>query len=119
VIITGHLGDNGIDGESTMPFLKVRVAFQAKRDASGNNVGIEPVQRLRGSMAGGFDRGIFITTSSFSAAARGWVEETVAPITLVDGEELVSQMVDLGLGVKTVPIVGFQLNGSFFADIEA
>jgi len=114
VRITGRTGDDGIDGEGEVPFVRVKVAFQAKRYAPGNNVGIEPVQRLGGSMTNRFDRGIFITTSSFSQAASGWVEETHAPITLVNGSDLVTQMVDMGLGVRTIPVVEKQVDESFF-----
>ncbi len=104
VKVTPHSNDDGIDAIGKIPFVNIKVAVQAKRYASGSNVGIEPVQRLRGSMASGFDRGIFITTSTFSAAASGWVEETGVPITLVDGNHLVNEMIDLELGVRTIPV---------------
>ncbi|MFH1141825.1 MAG: restriction endonuclease [Chloroflexota bacterium] len=112
--VTGRTGDGGVDGECEQPFVKLKVAFQAKRWATGNNVGIEPIQRLIGSMSSRFDRGVFITTSSFTPAARGWVEETRSPITLVDGNELVSGMVEMGLGMKTIPVVESQIDEDFF-----
>jgi len=118
VRVTGKSGDDGIDGECEMPFIKVKVAFQAKRYTTGNSVGIDPVQRLQGSMGRNFDRGIFITTSSFTSPARGWVEETHAPIALIDGDELVGQMVELGLGIKTVPVVRQELDQGFFTSLE-
>ena len=118
VQITGKSYDGGIDGHCGIPFINVKVAFQAKRYAAGNSVGIDPVQRLQGSVSGGYDRGVFITTSSFTATAIGWVEEVQAHITLVDGEELVKQMIDLGLGVRTIPVVRHELDEGFFADLE-
>ena len=118
VAITGRSHDGGIDGHCEMPFVKVKVIFQAKRYATENSVGIEPVQRLVGSMSSGFDRGIFVTTSSFTTGAKGWVEEIKSPITLIDGDELVRHMVDLGLGIRTVPVVKHEINEEFFAGLE-
>ena len=117
VEVTGKSYDGGIDGCCAIPFINVMVAFQAKRYAAGNNIGIEPVQRLQGSMSNTYDRGVFITTSSFTSAAKGWVDEAQAQITLVDGDELVKQMVECGLGVKTIPVVRQEVDEGFFADL--
>ena len=118
VVVSGRSGDGGIDRECDIPFVNVKVAFQAKRYADANNIGIEPVQRLQGSMTGRFDRGIFITTSDYTPAARGWVDEVDAQITLINGDELMKEMVDLGLGVKAVTVVKHELDEGFFADFE-
>lgn len=117
VEVTGQTSDGGIDAIGEILFVDIKVAVQAKRYAEGNNVGIEPVQRLRGSMASGFDRGVFITTSNYSPAARGWVEETNAPIALIDGESLAKEMVELGLGVQAVPMVEHKLDEDFFSNL--
>ena len=106
--------DEGIDGECELSFIDVKVAFQAKRYKPQNSVGIELVQRLQGSLKGRYDRGVFVTTSNFTSSAKGWVEEVNTQIRLVDGEELVQQMIDLNLGVKTVPVVEHQIDESFF-----
>ena len=118
VVVTGRSHDGGIDGECELPLIDVKVAFQAKRYAAGNNIGIDPVQRLNGSLGNSYDRGVFITTSEFTSFARGWVEEEQVKIALVDGDELVSQMIDMGLGVKTIPVVKQEVDESFFADLE-
>ena len=118
VQVTGKSYDGGIDGHCGIPFINVKVAFQAKRYAEGNSVGIDPVQRLQGSMSNTYDRGVFITTSNFTSAAKGWVDEAQAQITLIDGNELVRQMVDLGLGVKTIPVVRHEVDEGFFTDLE-
>ena len=117
VVVNGRSGDGGIDGECDIPFINVKVAFQAKRYTTANNIGIDPVQRLQGSMTGKFDRGIFITTSNYTPAARGWVEEAQAQITLINGDELMKEMIDLGLGVKAVTVVKHEVDEDFFADL--
>ena len=118
VQVTGKSYDGGIDGHCSIPFINVKVAFQAKRYAEGNRVGIDPVQRLQGSMSNTYDRGVFITTSNFTSAAIGWVDEAQAQITLIDGDELVKQMMDLGLGVRTIPVVKHEVDEGFFAELE-
>lgn len=118
VVVSGRSHDGGIDGECELPLIDVKVAFQAKRYAAGNNIGIDPVQRLNGSLGSSYDRGVFITTSEFTSFARGWVEEEQVKIALIEGDELVRQMVDLELGVRTVPVIKHEVDEGFFADLE-
>ena len=73
----------------------LKVAFQAKRYQPQNSVGIGEVHRFRGS--------------------KNFVEEENAPIRLVDGKELVQEMINQNLGVKTVPVVEHQIDERFFS----
>ena len=119
VVVTRRSRDDGIDGHCENLFINVKVAFQAKRYAVGNTVGIEPVQRLKGSLGNSYDRGLFITTSEFTSSARGWMEEEqVDDIVLVEGGELMKDMVDLGLGVEVIPVIKHEVDEGFFADLE-
>ena len=118
VKVTGRTADGGIDVEGTIPILNIRVAVQAKRYALQNSVGIDPVQRLIGSViTGGYARGIFITTSNFTAGARETAEKPDSKIVLIDGEELVDMMMEKGLGIKEVPVVKQELDKEFFRSI--
>ena len=116
VEVTQYSHDGGIDGHCEIPFVGVKAAFQAKRYTS-NNVGIDPVQRLQGSITGRYDRGIFITTSDFTLGAREYVENPTVRITLVNGERLLNDLLELGLGVKAVSVVMHELDDDFFADL--
>ena len=116
VVVTGRSNDGGIDGHCGIPFVKIKIAFQAKRWK--NNVPIEPVQRLVGSISEQFDRGILVTTSGYTAAATAWVEEKNRPIVLLDGRQFVQQLIDLGLGVKQVPLVKLAIDDDFFAGLS-
>jgi len=114
VRVIGHSGDGGVDGECEFPFINLKVAFQAKRYGQNTPVRAPAVRDFKGGVVGRFDRGIFITTSSFTAGA---VEETDQPgvtIVLIDGAQLVGHMVELGLGVKTIPVVRQDLDQDFF-----
>jgi restriction system protein len=68
-------------------------------------------------MMGRADKGIILTTGSFTAdARREAVRDGVPPIELVDGEKLVAMLEQLELGLK--PRRTFEVDGSFFRDFE-
>lgn len=116
--VTGSTADGGVDGEAEIPIWGFKLAFQAKKWAEGNTVGIEPVQRLIGSVVSGrYDRGIFVTTSSFTQGAKEVAEKPDSKIILIDGDKLVDIMVRNCLGIREVPIVKEELDEGFFRSI--
>jgi len=120
VRVTGTTADGGIDGEAEIPILEVKLAFQAKKWAEGNTVGIDPVQRFIGSIVSGrYDRGIFVTTSGFTQGAKEVAERPDSRIVLVDGENLVDIMVRESLGVSRIPIVKEELDSAFFQSLTS
>lgn len=105
VIVTKRSGDGGIDGRGTMKvgtFLSFRIAFQCKRYQK--TVSSPLIREFRGSIDGtSVDKGLFITTAIFTKDARDEAyREGAIPIELIDGEELLDKMKELGLGVKQV-----------------
>ncbi len=69
-------------------------------------------------MGSSFDRGVLITTSSFTQGAKEWIGEEDPPITLIDGDQLMAEMIDLGLGIKSVTVVMHELDEEFFTNLE-
>lgn len=66
-------------------------------------------------MAGRADKGIILTTGTFTAEARREaVRDGVPPIELVDGEKLIDMFEKLELGLK--PRVAFDVDERFFED---
>ena len=116
VEITGGSADGGIDGFGTLevnPFVSFKVLFQCKRYAEGNHVSRAQVGDFRNAMIGRAEKGIIITTSSFSNAAVQEANRDGAPqIELVDGEKLVEmfQRVELGVVKRTV----FDVDPAYF-----
>ena len=108
VEITGGSADNGIDGFGTLelnPFVSFKVLFQCKRYREGNSVSRSQVGDFRNAMIGRADKGIIITTSSFTHAAVQEANRDGAPqVELVDGEKLIEmfEKVELGLSKRTV-----------------
>lgn len=98
----GRSGDGGIDGIIKEDALGLDVVYmQAKRYAADNSVGRPEVQGFAGSLDGvRATKGIFITTSSFTSAAREFAERISKRIILIDGSELARLMVRHNVGVR-------------------
>jgi restriction system protein len=120
VEVTGKSGDGGIDGSGVlrMNLISFHVLFQCKRYAGSVSAGT--VRDFRGAMQGRADKGLIITTGTFTADARREATRDGAPaIDLIDGEALTDLLKTLKLGVRVEPIVTERviIDESFFADI--
>ncbi|MFH0872053.1 MAG: restriction endonuclease [bacterium] len=103
VEITGRSGDGGIDGRGIMRLgglLSFHVIFQCKKWQGA--VGASQIRDFRGAMVGRADKGLFVTTGTFTKdAAREAIRDGAPAIDLVDGDQLVQKLKELSLGVKT------------------
>lgn len=102
VTVTGRSGDRGLDGVGVyqLSLVSFPVFFQCKRYA--DPVGPGPVRDFRGAMAGRGEKGLLITTSSFSREAK--IEATrdgAPPVELIDGDRLCDLLKEHKLGVDT------------------
>ncbi|WP_414504743.1 restriction endonuclease [Streptomyces sp. NEAU-L66] len=100
--VTGKSGDGGIDGVGVyrLSLLSFPVFFQCKRYRK--SVRAPEVRDFRGAMAGRGDKGLLITTSSFTQQARDEAtRDGTKPIDLIDGEQLCDLIKQHGLGVET------------------
>lgn len=97
----GKSGDSGIDGIIKEDKLGLDVIYlQAKRWEA--NVGRPEIQQFAGALQGQRARkGVFLTTSSFSAEARQYASTIEMRIVLIDGRELARLMIVHGVGVST------------------
>jgi restriction system protein len=95
----GRTGDEGIDGIINEDRLGLDVVYvQAKRWST--TVGRPDIQQFAGALAGKRARkGVFITTSGFSAEARAYVESVEPKIVLISGEQLAAFMFEHNVGV--------------------
>ena len=100
VEVTGRTGDGGIDGNGTLRvnLVSFQVLFQCKKWSS--SVGSSVVRDFRGAMVGRADKGLIITTSTFTKDARSEATRDGAPaIDLVDGEDLCRLLKETKIGV--------------------
>ncbi len=112
-------GDGGVDGFIHLDRLGLDVVYvQAKRWAANQPVGRPDIQQFVGALAGRqATRGVFITTSRFTADARQYVQSLNVRVILLDGEQLAKLMIDYGVGVSTWKSVAFKrLDNDFFAE---
>jgi restriction system protein len=118
VTVTGRSGDGGIDGIGTLqinPFVSFNVLFQCKRYQG--TVTPSQVRDFRGAMMGRADKGIIITTGTFTVEAKREARrDGVPPIELVDGDVLVDMFERLELGL--IPKRTYDVDEKFFDDYK-
>jgi restriction system protein len=119
VVVTGSTGDGGIDGYGTLsvnPLVSFKVLFQCKRYTKA--VSPSHVRDFRGAMAGRADKGIILTTGTFTAEARREATRDGAhPIELIDSEKLIDMLEQLELGLRAVKT--YEVDVAFFKEFEA
>jgi restriction system protein len=119
VTVTGRSGDGGIDGHGILqvnPFVSFKVLFQCKRYAGA--VTPSQVRDFRGAMMGRADKGIIMTTGTFtSEAQKESVRDGVPPIELVNGEKLLDMFESLELGL--VPRTTYDIDSHFFQEFQS
>lgn len=103
VEVTGRSGDGGIDGRGIMRLgglLSFHVIFQCKKWQGSVSAG--QVRDFRGAMVGRADKGLLITTGTFTKdAVREATRDGAPAIDLIDGEQFLDKLKELGLGVQT------------------
>jgi restriction endonuclease Mrr len=119
--VTRSSGDKGIDVSATLTMggiTDVKTIIQAKRFKKGNNVPGRIIAQLRGS-AEVDQRGMVITTSDFTRDA---VSEAKAsnkmPVSLINGEKLLSLMLKHRIGIKAESITVYSLDNEYFENEE-
>ena len=111
----GGSGDGGIDGIISLDKLGLeKVYVQAKRWQS--TISPAQIQAFYGALAGKrANKGVFITTSGFSAAAVKYAA-SVEKIVLVDGLKLAELMLDHGVGVSVRHVQIPKIDSDYFEE---
>lgn len=116
VEVTGKSGDGGIDGLGILRvnLVSFRVVFQSKRWKGA--VGSQEVRLFQSAMLGRAEKGLIITTGTFTSEARKEATRDGAPaVDLVDGDALCELLKELKLGVKEVK--NYSIEKKFFESI--
>jgi restriction system protein len=94
--------------------LSFHVIFQCKRYKG--SISPSQIRDFRGAKEGRADKGIFITTGSFTREARKEATRDGAPpIDLIDGELLCEKLKEFSLGVKTKIVEEIEIDENFFS----
>jgi restriction system protein len=118
VEVTGKSGDGGIDGIGVLRLnlLSFQVFFQCKRWKG--SVGASTIRDFRGAMVGRADKGLVITTATFTTDARREATRDGAPaIDLVDGDTLCDLLKSLRIGVSVEQVEHVVIDQKAFMDV--
>lgn len=119
VEVTGKSGDGGIDGQGMIRLsglISFPVLFQCKRYSG--SVSASVVRDFRGAMQGRADKGLILTTGSFTRGAnKEATRDGVPPIDLIDGTLLVDLLRELQLGVNRIMVEIVEIDKNWFQSI--
>lgn len=119
VEVTGKSGDGGIDGKGIYKIgglIGFNVMFQCKRWK--NQVPSSEIRDFRGALQGRADKGLFVTTSTFSRdAIKEATRDGATPIDLLDGQQLVDKLKELKLGLKIEIVENVIIDDSWYKNI--
>ena len=117
VEVTGRSNDGGIDGigiARVSGFLSFRVLFQCKRYQG--SVSPSQIRDFRGAMIGRTEKGLFITTGTFTREAVKEATRDGAPaIDLIDGEQLIRRLKEYNLGVNIKMVEVVEIDETWFS----
>lgn len=122
VEVTGRTGDGGIDGRGIAKIngiLSFHIIFQCKKYQAKSKVGSKEIRDFRGAMVGRTDKGLFITTASFTRDALVEATRDGAPvIDLMDGEKLAEKLKELNLGLKVELKESVKVDENWFKNFD-
>ncbi len=115
VEVLGKPSDGGIDGVGVIRvnLVSFKVYFQCKRHKG--SISASAIRDFRGSIDGRSDKGIFITTGTFTAQANNEAtRDGAVAIDLIDGDRLCDLLKQYELGVHTKTIEQVRIDNAFF-----
>ena len=118
VEVRGKSGDGGIDGVGVLRvnLVSFQIYFQCKRWKG--SVGAKDIRDFRGALQGRADKGLFITTGTFtSQASDEATREGAIAIDVIDGERLCDLLKENELGVATEMIEKVRIQADWFGSI--
>ncbi|MCJ8500126.1 restriction endonuclease [Desulfatitalea alkaliphila] len=96
--------------------MRLKVIFQCKKYKG--TVTASDIRDFRGAMIGRADKGLFITTGTFTRdAIKEATRDGAPPIDLVDGDQLAEKLKELGLGVKKEMVEKISVDTDWFKSI--
>ena len=121
VEVLGKSGDGGIDGVGVykVSLVSFPTYFQCKRYAG--RVPSGAVRDFRGAMAGRGEKGILITTGTFTREAKAEaVRDGAPPVDLIDGDELCEllRVYEIGVRVHMRTVEDITIDQGFFEDMQ-
>ena len=103
VSVTRYIGDGGIDAQGNLVagLFRIPVGVQVKRHR--NNVPRSDIDKFIGALSGRFSQGIFMTTANYAPGALHKALTSIPHVLTLNGDQIVSVMVEHSLGLRTSP----------------
>src|SRR3989449_4065455 len=121
VSVTRFIGDGGIDAQGNLVagLFRIPVGVQVKRHR--NNVHRSDIDKFIGALSGRFSQGMFMTTANYAPSALQKASTSIPRILTLNGDQIVSVMIEHHLGLKTSPMRSQKLDidPDYFATFEA
>jgi hypothetical protein len=121
VSVTRYIGDGGIDalGDLIAGRFRIPIGIQVKRHR--NNVQRPDIDKFIGALSGRFSEGMFMTTANYAPGALKKAATSIPRVLTLNGEQVVSIMIEHGLGVKSSSLNAQKLDidPDYFATFEA
>ncbi len=117
VVVTKRSGDGGIDGYGKLKIngvISFNIAFQCKRYQG--TVGAPEIRDFRGSLTRNIEKGLFVTTGTYSSAAKDEAANIgKQQIDLIDGEDFIDMLAEYSIGLKEVK--DYEIDEDYFSKI--
>lgn len=116
VEVRGKTGDGGLDGVGVLRvnLVSFQIYFQCKRWKG--SVGAREIRDFRGALQGRADKGLFITTGTYTAqATEEATRDGAIAIDLIDGDRLCELLKSQKLGVSTKLVEEVEVDSDWFA----
>src|SRR6266700_3976188 len=121
VSVTRYMGDGGIDaqGDLIAGMFHIPTGIQVKRYR--NNVQRPDIEKFIGALSGRFSQGMFMTTANYAPSALQKASTSIPRILTLNGDQIVSVMIEHQLGLKTSSFYSQKLDidPDYFATFEA
>lgn len=118
-VLLGKSGDGGVDGAIKEDKLGLDTIYvQAKKWAADRAVGNREIRDFIGALQlNSAHKGVFFTTSAFSAPAKDAASRAQSRVVLIDGKQLSDLMVEHGVGVSTSQTLSIKkIDSDYFED---
>ncbi len=120
VSVTRYIGDGGIDasGDLIAGQFRIPIGIQVKRYR--NNVQRPDIDRFVGALSKRFSEGLFLTTANYAPAALHKAATSIPRVLTLNGDQVVSIMVEHQLGLKPSPFntPSLEIDPDYFVTFE-
>ena len=119
VEVTKRSGDGGLDGKGILRLnnlVSIPIIFECKRYK--DPVGAKKIRNFRGAMQGRTNKGLFITTSTFTSSAKKEASREGADlIDLLEGDQVINLLKKLELGVTVKKVEKVEVDQEWFENL--